>query len=491
MRHTLVISDVHLCEGVPGDDLWMRWRQKPYFPDDEFSALIDHVLATTQSGDVVELVFNGDLFDLDAGRVINGEVRFEDLPRTEEISVDLIRRILDDHPGYVSALGRFLAAGHTVVFVSGNHDPQLGFDGVRRLLRERLADVAGHPRHGERVRFRGWFHQTADGVHIEHGNQYDTYCSFRYPMTPFVPPERGRAREIQPTVGSLAFRYLGARLGYMNPHVDASILLGLTGYLRHWVTHYLFTNRSLAMTWFKGAFHIVSSVAVQSDPGSPDRRHRDVGIAARETGADPELVEKHQKLFAPPSEESLLKVVREFWVDRMALGALTSLAVLTPVVFRNRKTVAVALGLPLMFAAYEMAVPSRGLDANYVSIAQTAENIAGIYGSKAVIFGHTHVPYGRWKDGVFYGNSGTWSSAYRDLECKHPVDDRGKPVIWLRRGEGPLEGGLHRWNGESLVADYSRVAPVDPTEHGHSRTPLEKGDKPEENTSGRSTEGRG
>lgn len=473
MRHTLVISDVHLCEGVPGDDLWMRWRQKPYFPDDEFRALVDWVLAQVAPGDSVELVFNGDLFDFDAGRVMEGEVRFEDLPRSEDVSVDLMGRILDDHPGYVDAMGRLLAAGHAVVFVSGNHDPQLGFDGVRRMLRERLSAAAGHPRHGERVRFRGWFHQTADGVHIEHGNQYDTYCAFRYPMTPFVPPERGRDREIHPTVGSLAFRYLGARLGYMNPHVDDSFLLGLREYIQHWVKHYLFTERSLAMTWLKGAFHIVSSVALQSDPGSPDRLHRDVGIAARETGADPELVERHHRLFAPPAEESLLRVVREFWVDRMVLGALSGLAVLTPIVLRSRRAVGVAVGLPLLFAAYEMAVPSPGLDSNYVSIAGRAETIAEIYGCRGVVFGHTHVPYGRWKDGVFYGNSGTWSSAYRDLECKEPVDARGKPVIWLRRGDGPLEGGLHRWDGQALVADFSRVSPVDPTEHGHSRAPLD------------------
>ena len=41
-----------------------------------------------------------------------------------------------------------------------------------------------------------------DGIVIEHGNQYDYYCSFRYPMAPF-----GRdPREIQPTLGSLTAR---------------------------------------------------------------------------------------------------------------------------------------------------------------------------------------------------------------------------------------------------------------------------------------------
>lgn len=81
LRHTLVISDVHLCEGVPGDDLWMRWRQNPYFPDTEFAAVVDHLLGgALDPDDRLNLVFNGDLFDFNAGRVIDGKALFEDLP---------------------------------------------------------------------------------------------------------------------------------------------------------------------------------------------------------------------------------------------------------------------------------------------------------------------------------------------------------------------------------------------------------------------------
>ena len=49
MRHTVVISDVHLCEAVPGSDPWMRWRQRPYLPDAEFSDLIDALLEPTEA----------------------------------------------------------------------------------------------------------------------------------------------------------------------------------------------------------------------------------------------------------------------------------------------------------------------------------------------------------------------------------------------------------------------------------------------------------
>ena len=49
-----------------------------------------------------------------------------------------------------------------------------------------------------RVAFRAWFHRTADGILIEHGIQYDPYCSFRYPMAPFGRDGRAVSLEEKP-----------------------------------------------------------------------------------------------------------------------------------------------------------------------------------------------------------------------------------------------------------------------------------------------------
>lgn len=462
MQHTVVISDAHLCEGVPGDDLWLRWRQRPYFPDAEFAELIDTLLARTTPGeDSIELVFNGDLFDFDAGRVIDGVARFEDLPRTEPVAMEQIDRILDDHDGYVRATARVLAAGHRVVFISGNHDPQLAFEGVRARIRHRLTAVSGDPSAAERVLFRAWFHHTPDRVHIEHGNQYDPYCSFRYAMIPHRAVEQSGEQEIQPTVGSLAFRHLSSRMGYFNPHVDASFMLSITEYLTHWAKHYLFTEHHLATPYVKGTVELFTQLIEKRDPGSPDRALRNLQAAAAETGASLDAVARHAALQATPAEDALHRVVREFWVDRFALGALSLAAVATPLLSRNKLTIALALTLPAAFAAYELALPKPTLDDNWNVVSAMSPRIAEIYGSRAVVFGHTHIPYGRWEDGIFHGNSGTWTAAYRDMECSIPVDSRGKPVIWIRSEGARTEGGLYRWNEGQLVPD---------TEHG-SRAP--------------------
>lgn len=468
MRHTVVISDVHLCEGVPGDDLWMRWRQRPYFPDGEFSQLVDRLLADTTPGDSIELVFNGDLFDFDAGRVIDGDARFEDLPRTETVANEVIERILRDHDGYVGALARLLKAGdHRVVFVSGNHDPQLAFEGVRRRVRAAITAAAGDPSVGTRVVFRSWFHHTPDRVHIEHGNQYDPYCSFRYAMLPHRPIPGRSEPEIQPTVGSIAFRYMSSRMGYFNPHVDQSFLLSFTGYMAHWAKYYLFSKRALAVPFVEGVVRMFAQLIERRDPGDAHRAALNIRLAAGETGADPALVARHAALCAAPAEDALHRVAREFWVDRVLLGALCVAAITTPIVARhNRTAVGLAIGLPTVFAAYEYAMPGPSLDEGYKVVAATGPRIAEIYGVRAVVFGHTHVPYGRWDGGVFHGNSGTWSAAYRDLECSEPVDARGKPVIWLRSEGERFEGGLYRWRNAHLTPDLeaepAAEAPADP-----------------------------
>lgn len=459
MKHTVILSDVHLCEPVDSDGVWMRWRQRPYFPSGEFVSLVESILAAMAPGDAGELVFNGDLFDFDAGRVVRGEATFEDLPRTEPVALELLDRILHEHPCFVAALARWLRAGHAITFIAGNHDPQLGFDGVQRRLRERLALEAGSARAGDLVRFRLWFHHTDDGIHIEHGNQYDPYCSFRYPMRPLVPPKRGRDREIAPTVGSITFRLLGSRLGTMNPHFDDSWDMSAAAYVKHWFKHYFSSHHSLAQVWLAGSFGIVYQTWRGRDLGSEDRFERNLDAAAHETGCDPERLARHARLFSPPADEVLHKVIREFYVDRLVLGGLSVGAVLTPLVVRNRKAVGAALGATALMAAYEAALPSRGLDDNYRRIAATARDIAEIYGVRAVVFGHTHVAYSFWEEDTLYANSGTWSPAIIDVE-RGDVASLEKPIIWIRTDGPHTAGGLYMLDGGALIERRDATSPV-------------------------------
>jgi hypothetical protein len=299
MRHTVVISDVHLWDALPGDDLWMRYRQRRFFPDEELARLFDVLCAEAAPG-ALELVFNGDLFDFDIAPVVEGRLRFGPTPYEEGPAAARLEKILDDHPVFLDAVARVLAAGHWVVFVSGNHDAQLTFPRVRDVLRARLsrAIIAAGRDPGEvltRVLFRAWFHRTADGIHVEHGNQYDHYCSFLQPMEPFA-----RDGAVQPTTGSLVMQHIIGRLGYMNPNVDSTFLLSPAGYLAHWLRYYALSCHSLAFTWAFGALRVALG-ALRHRQGALDaaRLARCCAACAAETGASPAALAEHAALFAP------------------------------------------------------------------------------------------------------------------------------------------------------------------------------------------------
>src|SRR5262245_56150924 len=137
MLHTVVISDIHLSEAEPGDGLWMRYRQRRFSPDAEVAAMLSELRRLTAlGGDELTLVLNGDIFDLDAPRVVGEESVFHDLPRTADNAIPALTAIFRDNPLFLEAVAGVLADGHTVVFVSGNHDVQL----TLREVRQHVAD---------------------------------------------------------------------------------------------------------------------------------------------------------------------------------------------------------------------------------------------------------------------------------------------------------------------------------------------------------------
>ena len=61
---TIVFSDFHMSPAAEEDGVWMRYRNRRFFVDSEYAELVDEILA--QLGDApFEVVFNGDMFELD------------------------------------------------------------------------------------------------------------------------------------------------------------------------------------------------------------------------------------------------------------------------------------------------------------------------------------------------------------------------------------------------------------------------------------------
>lgn len=454
IRHTLVLSDVHLAEAIDGEGAWMRYRQREFFPDHDFRRFVDTVLATLGASDELDLVFGGDFIEFE-----HPGASGDDPPRTEEESLATLDRVLTDHHVFFRAIADVVRAGHRVVFVVGNHDVQLSFTRVQERLCEHLAAMVPElspEEHKRRIRVRTWFYQTADGVHVEHGHQYDAYCSFRDPLRPLAP----QREEIFPTVGSVAFRHLISRMGYFNAYDERSYMLSVPAYLTHWARHYLFSRHSLATTWFLGAVRVVGTMLAARPPkevAAAIRREAANARAAfaRANAVNAEWLEKHAALFAEPADDTPTRIVREMRLDHAMLAAIALTGVIVSA-FRPRLGLVMTASAVAAGMANALLQPHAGVDVEYDRVERVARHIAEIYRARAVVFGHTHIPRCEAENGVLFCNTGAWTpDAPGADEDQVPRGARGRPVVWLRRPlhdlRAPIEGGLYRFGENGLT----------------------------------------
>ncbi len=461
-HHTVVISDVHLIQAHPedpSDPLWMRYRLRDHHPDADLASLVDHLLETRGDG-IIELVWDGDVLDFDAPWVKDGTSSFDEFPPDEAGCAAHLRRILADHPVWVAAAARLVAAGHRLLVMSGNHDVELVWPAVRRALRDELglaAARAGLPLDAraleERVRFRAWFHVTEDGIYVEHGNQYDLFSNVRYPMLPLA---RGRSR-IHPQLGKLAFRRTGARMGYLNPYCDEVFYLGFIGYMTHWLRFYARSRRHSLRTWLRGSVRTVAEI--WRDRHREDWTRENRALARAETGASDAAVDRTAALAARSAEHTMLPILRELWLDRLAILAVVLAATALALALGGARAGILALAAAGALAVVYERVTPKPDPRSYDAPPESVRRLFAIHGVRAVCLGHTHRPSGAWErgdDGAprFLGNSGSWCPAFRDPACTDPVLAR-RPLLLLTSEGGALGGGLFWWDGRGLVAEVT------------------------------------
>ncbi len=161
----LVLSDLHLVDGSrPG-------KVNPFedfFHDDRFAELLAHYRPADDEEREVELILNGDIFDLLKVKIA-GEWPTE---VTEEVAVEKLRACLDGHPIFVRALADFMAhPGCEITFIPGNHDLEFFFPEVQALFRRYVAPGDA----GDRVRFitGSDTYYLPEGIQVRHGHQFE------------------------------------------------------------------------------------------------------------------------------------------------------------------------------------------------------------------------------------------------------------------------------------------------------------------------------
>ncbi len=190
--HAAVLSDLHLRAGLHDDFVF----------DEEFAALLDELWADG----VRELVLNGDTFEFPATWPETPIHPNSTLGFTEQESVERMAGIGEGHGEVLEALRRWIKDGGTLVFLPGNHDWELHFQGVR----DRLAQMLGDP---QQLRHRHILHGAPylplQGVHIEHGHQLvHDQNAFLHPLAPIRIDPLGGPPRMEQNAGSYLVRTL-------------------------------------------------------------------------------------------------------------------------------------------------------------------------------------------------------------------------------------------------------------------------------------------
>lgn len=419
----LVVSDLHLCDVEEHADGWKAYKSERFTFDGELAALLSRFEAAGAPDDALTFVLNGDIIDFDLVTAVpesppwpvSHQERHRGLDPTEAKSVWKLQRVLAQHTAFVDALAAFASRGHRLVYVLGNHDRELHFDAVQAAFVAALAEA------GTRlevalpeapVRFEPWFFHVPGELYVEHGNQYDYYTSFRHLLDPTW--TRGGEQEIALPMGNLSNRYLMSSMGYFNPH-SSDFILNVFSYLAHWLRHYAFSRRSLAINWFVGSLVAMAALLRQRSRTllTPPGYEGLLAGAAERGNLSTEQVTRLRALARKPITDRFFRIVREFWIDRVVLAGLMTVGTVFLALSDAALWVKLMVPLssfPLLFLAYEWLARGETIFTVEHEIPLIARAIAELLNVRIVSFGHTHVPRALpVAKGVTFVDTGTWA----------------------------------------------------------------------------------
>jgi len=167
----VIISDFHIADGQEAG-LLNPWEN--FHHDAKLAELLRYYSTDFYEDEEVELIINGDFFDLLQVRYDGG---FPD-QITERIGMAKLKACLDGHPGAVRALADFIDVPRkTIVVLPGNHDIELVFPGCQRMFSEAVCGKDDDPR----MRFIvEKDHYEFDGVQVHHGMQFEPMNRFEW-----------------------------------------------------------------------------------------------------------------------------------------------------------------------------------------------------------------------------------------------------------------------------------------------------------------------
>ncbi|MFW5875253.1 MAG: metallophosphoesterase [Myxococcota bacterium] len=465
----ILFSDVHL-----GADLVHHVRPqlrerlaRPSALDRELAAMLDWYRAHRDPARPWCLVIAGDLVDFIGMAIaplpdqpletaLNDEERMHGLGSACDHAVWKMRAVAERHPQVFDGLARFVAEGHHLVLVRGNHDIDFHWEAAQAAFVEALidrlpsqaADAETQERFCSRIQFCPWFYYVEGLLYVEHGHQFDAVCNYPHLLAPLRAADptrlhwslsdwllRGVARPT-PGLGSEGHDERGP-LDYFR----FAWSLGLLGAVR------LGYRYARALVWAarSGRQMLGASARVLRD-----ENERAMEKLAKATRVRVERLRALADLWPRPVSSGWLGVLRNTFLDRLGAlaGVLSLLFLLMAIGVPPAWLAAVGAGLGLGAAGFiAWSVRQRMREVNPVqSLRQAARRISELFPARYVVMGHTHVPIlERIGKAATYVNLGNWGQDDLDGPVSHPAPRTHLVLRWV---DGEPQAQLLRWSSE-------------------------------------------
>lgn len=446
----LVISDLHLGEHLgPKTDKTLALERS-------LCTFLDHHAV---DGRRWRLVVNGDMIDLVGLMLMPDEVGcVAGLHRDDHVyglgarahaAVLKLERVIEHHRAVFQSLARFVAAGHSLVVVIGNHDIELHFPEVQHLFIESLVFLAEETMPGaahtmrSRIAFHDWFFFEEGLAWIEHGHQYDPYCSFEDALEPATDEQ-----EIDPNLGALLPRYVGSQFSD-----DIHNAWGHTffGFLHFWAAQGRDRLLGIGLAYINVFRRMVEHWQARLPERVAARRARAaerLRRLARRCRLPEEHLQQLRALAHPPVSVELARIVRAMMVDRLLLLLIGPLLILLPLLIVPWSWVPWGwlppLGVVAIWTWYaglarEPTDPSEAMRSR-------ARQIRELVKVPLVVMGHTHSPAAEGDGTGFYFNTGTWVPADPEQAFTH---------VCIQRTEHGARAELRQWRDGAWVAQHA------------------------------------
>jgi len=445
----LIISDLHLRGG------YENRTEGLYHFDEEFAGFLRYYRLRRRAGRPWRLVIGGDFIEFlyvnDLPNPDDRLLRHVSIGPSEALyglgtepakarwKLDVILR--SSHPQLLLALARFVAEGNEVVILRGNHDAEMFWpevqDHFRRLVAEHHpADISYLDMKravAERIRFAPWFWYEPGLLYVEHGCQYDAFCSFEYFMYPVVPTSPTR---IENSISDLSIRYFANQIKLLDAFATENIRS-----ISEYVVWFFRGNLGLLPRATRLYAGMVRRIVAKSGPHDPEAERRvraehERRLAANDVafGLPAGTSAAVQGLHATPVMRSVSAAVRFLGVDLVAAAVVLVLASL--VAPHQLGWLLVLGGIAVVgLVLYVGALRVRKIK-EMGALHRIAGRLAVLFDVRHVILGHSHragvLDLG---NGRTYFNIGTWV----------PMAKNAFFVYFALDGDDPT-GRLLRWN---------------------------------------------